>query len=169
MTGLSSVWWLRKMSALWSWPPRFPTRSVSSARFDRGASGDSSWEPTTWAAAVSFWKPAPSAEGVLFPLLYDPGSSPTPFQKQFEARYHVPPDYAAAHTFDGVNLLIAAIRRGGLNRARIGDALRGASPSTGVTGAITWDSLSSNPRPVPLGTYRAGRIVRAESARATFP
>ena len=68
----------------------------------------------------------------------------------------MPPDYAAAHTFDSVNLLIAAIRHGGLNRAKIGDALRSASPSAGVTGPITWDSLGSNTRPVALGTIARG-------------
>lgn len=111
----------------------------------------------------------PAAEGVLFPLLCEPDAMPASFRVEFEKHYHVPPDYAAAYTYDAVNLLIAAIRRGGLNRVKIGDALRDVSPYAGVTGMITWDKLGSNTRPVGLGTIRAGRVVRAESARSAFP
>ncbi|MGC8639589.1 MAG: ABC transporter substrate-binding protein [Isosphaeraceae bacterium] len=102
----------------------------------------------------------PAAEGVLFPLLCDPGSLPASFRKSFEKRYHIQPDYAAAHTYDSLTMLFAAIRRAGLNRARIGDAIRGLSPYQGVTGTITWDKLGSNTRTVRLGTIRAGQLRR---------
>jgi ABC-type branched-subunit amino acid transport system substrate-binding protein len=111
-----------------------------------------------------------SADGVLFPLLCDPASFPTSFEVEFEKRYHVLPDYAAAHTFDSLNLLIAAIRKAGLNRAKIGDALRGLAPYQGVTGIISWDKLGSNTRPVALGTIRTGGVVRvALSTSVTEP
>jgi len=108
----------------------------------------------------------PAAEGVLFPLLCDPAAMPALFRLEFEMRYHVPPDYAAASTYDALNLLIAAIRRGGLNRAKIADALGELSPYTGVTGTIAWDKRGSNTRSVELGTIRAGQVVRFEGTDA---
>ncbi len=89
------------------------------------------------------------AERVVFPQLYVPTSdAPADF------------DYAAAHTYDAARLLIAAIRRAGLNRAEIGDALRENSPTQGITGTIRWDGLGSNTRGVTLATIRHGKIVR---------
>ena len=80
----------------------------------------------------------------------------------------MPPDYAAAHAYDSVNLLIAAIRHGGLNRAKIGDALRSLIPLPGVTGTITWDSLGSNTRPVGAGhDPRTGESSRSSAWRIT--
>ena len=111
-----------------------------------------------------------AAEGVVFPLLYVPQEASQPLVKTFEARFGRPPDYAAAHAYDAARLLIAAIGKGGLNRARIGDALRALSPWQGATGTVTWDATGSNTRPVPLGTIRNGRIERAPgSAGATAP
>ncbi len=108
----------------------------------------------------------PAAEGVLFPLLCEPAALPASFRQEFETRYHVPPDYVAASTYDALSLLIAAIRRGGLNRAKIADALGQLNPYPGVTGTISWDKLGSNTRPVVLGTIRAGQVVRFEGTNA---
>jgi len=108
----------------------------------------------------------PAAEGVLFPLLCEPAAMPASFRLEFEKRYHVPPDYAAASTYDALNLLIAAIRRGGLNRAKIADALGAVSPYPGVAGTIAWDKLGSNTRPVVLGTIHAGEVLRFEGTNA---
>ena len=100
-----------------------------------------------------------AAETVVFPSLYVPGEASDDFERTFTARLGRRPDYLAAHTYDAVNLLMAAIRRAGLNRARIGDALRELSPRQGVTGPIVWDSLGSNSRPVTLGTIALGRTL----------
>jgi ABC-type branched-subunit amino acid transport system substrate-binding protein len=100
-----------------------------------------------------------AGEGVIFPLLYQPAPD-DPFRLLFESRFGRTPDYAAAHTYDAVRLLAGAIREAGPNRARIRDALEGATPVDGVTGAIRWDSLGQNQRPVALGTIRGGRVVR---------
>jgi branched-chain amino acid transport system substrate-binding protein len=101
-----------------------------------------------------------AAEGVLFPLVFDPTLAPRAFVDEFERQAHAPPDYAAAATYDGMNLLIAAVRSAGLNRARIGDALRGLAPWPGVTGTIAWDRMGSNTRAIDLGTVRNGRTVK---------
>ena len=81
------------------------------------------------------------------------------FERTFRERAGRPPDYAAAHTYDSVRLLIEAIRRAGLNRVRIREAVSQISPWTGVAGVVAWDSLGSNTRPVRLGTIRRGRVV----------
>jgi len=116
-----------------------------------------------------------AANDVVFPLLYTPGKSSNlsgpsllrcsnagtgNFEEKFASRFGNRPDYLAAHTYDAVNLLIAAIRRAGLNRARICDEVRKLSPWQGVTGSINWDSLGSNSRPIGLGTIRNGHVVR---------
>ena len=100
---------------------------------------------------------ANAAEGVIFPLLYMQGKESDSFEGKFTARFGKRPDFLAAHTYDAVNLLIAAIRKAGLNRPRIHDAVRLLSPWQGVTGKIQWDPLGSNSRLVNLGTVRNGR------------
>jgi branched-chain amino acid transport system substrate-binding protein len=99
-----------------------------------------------------------TADGIIFPLLYVPGKRSDRFEKKFVSRFARQPDYLAAHTYDSVHLLIAAIRKVGLNRARIGDAVRELSPWHGVTGDITWDSLGANSRSVSLGEIRNGHV-----------
>jgi branched-chain amino acid transport system substrate-binding protein len=106
-----------------------------------------------------------SAEGVIFPLPFDPEALSATFRAEFENRYHAQPDYAAAYAYDSVNLLVQAICRSGLNRARIGDAIRSLSPYPGVTGAIMWDKLGSNTCKVGLGTIRGGRVISFKPAR----
>ncbi len=98
-----------------------------------------------------------AAEGVVFPLLFEPSESARDFAAAFEARCGYPPDYAAAHTYDAARLLVAAVRSAGLNRARINDAIRELAPFAGVTGTIDWDPLGDNTRPVVPATMRNGR------------
>jgi ABC-type branched-subunit amino acid transport system substrate-binding protein len=105
-----------------------------------------------------FENAANAAEGVVFPLLYTQVKRSNGFDEKFAARFGKRPDYLAAHTYDAVNLLIAAIRKAGLNRARIHDAVRSLSPWRGITGKIRWDPLGSNSREVHLGTVRNGRV-----------
>ena len=106
-----------------------------------------------------------AAEGVVFPLLYTHNKGSSSFAKEFIARFGKRPDYLAAHTHDAVNLLIAAIRKAGLNRALIRDAISELSPWNGVTGTIRWDPLGSNERAVHLGTVRDGRVISASGPR----
>jgi len=99
-----------------------------------------------------------AAEGVIFPLLYRHGKESDTFDKEYTARFGRRPDYLAAHTYDAVNILIAAIRKAGLNRARIHDQVRAISGWQGITGEIRWDPLGSNSRLVSLGTIRDGSV-----------
>jgi ABC-type branched-subunit amino acid transport system substrate-binding protein len=103
---------------------------------------------------------AAAAEGVVFPLLCDPDRIPAPFAEAFRHRCGHAPDYAAAQTYDAVWLLVAAVRKAGLNRARLRDALAEMSPWTGVSGAVIWDGTGANTRSPMLGTVRQGRVLR---------
>jgi branched-chain amino acid transport system substrate-binding protein len=96
-----------------------------------------------------------AAEGAIFPLPWHRGRA-AEFGDAFHARTGRHPDWAAAHAYDAARLLIEAIRKGGLNRARIGDALRALSPWRGVTGMVEWDPLGRNTRQAPLGILRGG-------------
>jgi branched-chain amino acid transport system substrate-binding protein len=104
-----------------------------------------------------------SAEGVRFPLLFvanpaDPATAH--FLEQFTRQYHHPPDYTAALTYDATRLLIEAIRRGGLNRARIREALTQLSPWPGIAGPIRFDGTGQNIRTnVCMSTVSNGIIV----------
>jgi branched-chain amino acid transport system substrate-binding protein len=103
-----------------------------------------------------------AAEGVVFPMLWYPSSAgrrSATFAVQFRERFGMDPDYTAAHTYDGMTLLVAAIRKAGLNRARIRDALRMLSPFHGVTGRIAWDPTGHNNRPAQLGTISHRHIL----------
>jgi branched-chain amino acid transport system substrate-binding protein len=101
----------------------------------------------------------PAAEGVTFPCSYEPSARPTAFEEQFKRRFGESPDTLAAHTYDAVSLLVAAIRKAGLSRPRIRDAVRDLSPWPGVTGTIRWNASGANPSPVALGTIHRGRTV----------
>jgi branched-chain amino acid transport system substrate-binding protein len=81
--------------------------------------------------------------GVLYPL---PGEASAEFRARFHARFGAKPDYAAAHAYDAVSIAVAAIRKAGLNRARIREAVMELSPYAGVTGRIEWDAMGQNRR-----------------------
>ncbi len=98
-------------------------------------------------------------EGVVFPLLYEPGERWERFTRRFEERFGGGPDYAAGQAYDSVLLVVAAIRHAGLNRPRINDAVRELSPWPGVTGPIRWNRLGQNERAVGLGTVRGGHVL----------
>jgi branched-chain amino acid transport system substrate-binding protein len=87
-----------------------------------------------------------AAEGVVFPFPLE--NLPEGFR-----------DYAAVYAYDATNLVIAAIRKAGLNRVAIYDAIRALSPYSGASGVIRFDALGRNARPVHLATVRAGRVI----------
>ena len=91
--------------------------------------------------------PDSQLNGVLYPAL---GDIPSAFQTKFFTRYGRYPDYTAAHAYDAANIVVAAIRRAGLNRPRIRDAVQANSPARGITGVIEWDAQGQNHRVVPL-------------------
>jgi len=99
------------------------------------------------------------AEGVIFPLLYEPGD----FDARFYERCGRYPDYLAACTYDTVSHLVTSIRRSGLDRTALRASLADPPTWQGVTGPYHWDKVNSNTREVGLGTVRKGKIVLLES------
>ncbi len=81
------------------------------------------------------------------------------FRVRYRAAYSEPPDHLAAYAFDATQLVIAAIRAGGLNRARIRDALAGGVPYAGVTGEIRFDGTGSNTTPPVLAVIQDSHLI----------
>jgi branched-chain amino acid transport system substrate-binding protein len=104
-----------------------------------------------------------SAAGVRFPLLFVPNPADpvsARFIDRFKTEHRREPDYTAALTYDATRLLLEAIRRGGLNRARIRQAIPQLSPWTGIAGPIRWDGTGQNTRSnVSMGVIRNGAVV----------
>jgi branched-chain amino acid transport system substrate-binding protein len=114
-----------------------------------------------WMGRRGFIEEAGKAGGdVVFPYLWATSATRRAFEDRFSARFGRRPDYTAAHTYDALNIVIAAIRKGGLNRARIGDAVRETVPWSGVSGPISWNAVGANLRRPQLGTIVDG-MVRA--------
>ena len=72
-------------------------------------------------------------------------------------------DYAAIYAYDATNLVIAAIRKAGLNRVRIRDAIQEMSPYNGASGVIEFDGLGRNTGSVGLATVHEGRITTVKT------
>jgi branched-chain amino acid transport system substrate-binding protein len=102
-----------------------------------------------------------AAEGARLPLTVSASDLAQAFGERFEARWHAAPDYAASHAYDSTQLLVAAVRRAGLDREGIRSALAELSPWQGVTGAIRWDEIGRNARRAQLGIIHEGRVQSA--------
>jgi len=102
-----------------------------------------------------------AAEGVLLPLTLQESDLAAAFSENFKARWGAAPDYAAFHAYDSTRLLVDAIRRAGLDHARIRDAIVKMPPWKGVSGTIRWDEIGRNSRGAQLGMIRKGRLQPA--------
>ncbi|MHC4698210.1 MAG: ABC transporter substrate-binding protein [Planctomycetota bacterium] len=107
-----------------------------------------------------------AAEGVVAVATYDPTRDDPrlkAFTEAFMERFDHEPGTFAAHAYDGANILVAAIRKGGLNRARIQDALNEYTHYDGVTGSIVFDTTLNDIGPVYMATVKQGRFVYREA------
>lgn len=80
------------------------------------------------------------------------------FIETFQKKYGKPPDSFAAHAYDAVYLMARAIERGGLNKARIRDALAATRDFPGVTGPISFNEYNDDPREVIFARVEGGRF-----------
>ncbi len=111
------------------------------------------------AARAAFGRTAgQAAEGVIAPLCVEPGPTSEAHGRAYAKRWGEPPDEAAAHGYDAVRLVAAAVRESGLNRARIRDAVRSLAPGSGASGPVAWSPLGRNERPPALGAWQGGRL-----------
>ncbi len=101
-----------------------------------------------------------AAEGLEFVFPFDPTRDDpvwTAFNARFAKSYGQPPDVFASLGYDGMRILLDAVCRAGLNRARIRDALYGLERYRGVTGEMIFDPNAKNTAPLYLGTIHNGK------------
>ena len=111
------------------------------------------------AARTAFRRAAgAAAEGVIAPILVEPGREWEAFSRSYTKRWGELPDEAGAHGYDAVRLVAVALRDAGLNRALVRDALRALAPWPGALGTVTWSALGRNERAVALGSWVDGRL-----------
>ncbi|MFQ5614864.1 MAG: ABC transporter substrate-binding protein [Anaerolineales bacterium] len=103
----------------------------------------------------------PAAEGVVATYPYNPTRDAPglhAFQRRYYQRFGQEPEAFATHAYDGMTLLIQAIRTAGLNRARIRDALTALKSFHGVTGEITFDATHNDVGTIWLAEVRNGKF-----------
>ncbi len=111
-----------------------------------------------------------AAEGLVVATTLDPSSSRPDWQQfndRYEKRFGELPDAPAAHGYDGMSMLIEAIRRSGLNRVRIRNELAAVREYEGASGPIVFDNTFNDVGPVYLGTVKDGRFEYRESGVST--
>lgn len=106
----------------------------------------------------------PLADGIVTTCQYNPDAD-IPKLKAFKANYFkrfgMEPDVFAAHAYDGMNLIIEAIGKAGLNRALIRDVLTDLKTFQnyqGVTGRIYFDGSFNNIRPIFMAKVANGKF-----------
>ncbi|MDP8245269.1 MAG: ABC transporter substrate-binding protein [Candidatus Hinthialibacter antarcticus] len=80
------------------------------------------------------------------------------FQKDFQAQFNTAPGHFAAHSFDGMNMVLDAINQAGLNRALIRDALANTKTYHGVTGDKVFDAVFTDRSPATLALLEDGEF-----------
>jgi ABC-type branched-subunit amino acid transport system substrate-binding protein len=78
------------------------------------------------------------------PFLRSPNPTYEEFSSRYQKYYQSKPLFSAAYTYDAVYILTRALRKSGLNRARLRDMIGGMDAIQGVTGKITWDNGGGN-------------------------
>jgi branched-chain amino acid transport system substrate-binding protein len=103
-----------------------------------------------------------AGEGIVAVDLWNPDRD-DPALQDFEVRYRErfgeDAETMAAHAYDGMTVLIDAVREAGLNRARIRDALTSLDEVRGVTGHIPLDPTWNDIGAVYLAELRGGEFV----------
>jgi ABC-type branched-subunit amino acid transport system substrate-binding protein len=94
-----------------------------------------------------------AAEDVRAPFPAQIGPGWRPFAVSYEGRWGEAPDQAAAHAYDAVRLVTAAVRRAGLNRARIRDEVRAIAPWTGAASVVRWNNQGRNESTLVMGSW----------------
>jgi branched-chain amino acid transport system substrate-binding protein len=92
---------------------------------------------------------------------YDPTSKDPKyiqFKKDFQKRFNEEAETYAAHAYDGMNMIIQAIEKAGLNRALIRDELVNMSDFEGVTGKKEFDAVLSDRSPASLAIMKNGKF-----------
>ena len=111
------------------------------------------------------------ADGVVTTCQYNPDSDNPKlktFKSNYTKRFGQEPDVFAAHAYDGMNILIAAIEKAGLNRVLIRDVLTDMKTFQGyegVTGIVVFDATWNNVRPIFMAEVRNGKFSFSPAPR----
>jgi len=106
----------------------------------------------------------PLAEGIVSTCQYNPNANDPmlkAFQNNYYKKYGLEPDVFAAHAYDGMNMIIAAINKAGLNRVLIRDLLtdhKTFQGYQGVTGKIVLDGSWNDIGDIWMAEVRQGRF-----------
>ncbi len=112
----------------------------------------------------------PAAEGLVVTAALDPTRTDPKwlaFRDAYRRKFNEEPDAYAAHAYDGMNIMIAAIEKAGLNRGRIMDVLRDYQMKTyeGVSGTAYFDHTLNDIAPVNLARVKNGKFEYWPSPR----
>ena len=105
----------------------------------------------------------PAAEGLVVTAALDPTRTDPrwlAFRDAYHRKFDEEPDAYAAHAYDGMNIVITAIDKAGLNRGRIMDVLRDYQMKTyqGVSGTAYFDHTLNDISPVNLARVKNGKF-----------
>lgn len=104
-----------------------------------------------------------AAEGLVVTTALDPTRNDpkwTAFRDAYRQKFNEEPIDYAAYAYDGMNMLIAAIEKTGLNRGRIMDVFRSYQMKTydGVSGRIYFDHTLNNLAPITMARVKNGEF-----------
>ena len=111
------------------------------------------------------------AEGVVTTCQYNPDADDPKlraFRASYTKRFGMEPNVFAAHAYDAVNMIIAAIHKVGLNRTLIRDILTDLKTFQGyrgVTGVVIFDGAFNNLRPIYMAKVSSGRFEFSPAPR----
>jgi ABC-type branched-subunit amino acid transport system substrate-binding protein len=111
-----------------------------------------------------------AAEGVVTTAPLDPTRADPrwqEFRKKYQAKFNEEPDAYAAYAYDGMDILIAAIEKKGLNRGKIMDGLREyyGKSYDGVGEREEFDYTLNNIAPLALAKVEGGKFVYLPAQR----
>lgn len=128
-----------------------------------------------WFRAVSpvlLQQGGPDVEGMVCAYPYDPGTRDAvlrDFQHRYQQRFGMSPDAFAAYAYDGMSVLVASIRKKGLNRIRIADGMAELKSFHGATGELIFDGARNNVCPIYLAEVKHGQFVFRPATRPGPP
>ena len=109
------------------------------------------------------------AEGIVTTSPYNPESGDPQlisFQKKYYQRFGEEPNSFSAHAYDGMNIIVKAIEKGGLNRIKIRDVLldlKTFQGYDGVTGELVLDASWNDVGEIWMAEVKNGRFEYRET------
>jgi ABC-type branched-subunit amino acid transport system substrate-binding protein len=104
------------------------------------------------------------ADGIVTTCQYNPSSNDpklTSFRTNYKKRFGMEPDVFAVHAYDGMVIIIEAIKKAGLNRVLIRDVLTDLKTFQGYDGAsgkMVFDATWNNVRPIFVAKINNGKF-----------